>query len=115
MVDTFVEEPQTSVAERRASRRFPLRLECFYRVFEDQRLVHNGTATTANISSSGLLLETSDVTEIDMRVDMSVRWPADAVFGTLEARGKIVRVTESGVAIRVMRYDFTPGPVKAAP
>jgi hypothetical protein len=84
-----------------------LRLDCTYRIFNRQGSLATGSAKTANISASGLLLEgPNELGRPGSRIDLLLRWPADGLFATLAMRGQIIRVDATGVGIRVMRHAF---------
>lgn len=97
-----------SVAERRSARRFPLRLDCIYEIFQEGRLQASGKATTANISTSGLLLQGAAGAQEGRRIHLVLSWPCGARSMSLAVSGRIVRADETGVGIRLLRHAFLP-------
>ena len=96
--------------ERRSALRFPLRLECSYRVFNRHGFVTSGSGKTSNISATGLLLSGSNLEHEGLRIEVAVRWPSDSM--TLAVRGRIVRLDHAGAGVQVMRHAFVPSKSK---
>ena len=92
--------------ERRLARRFPLRLECSYRVFNRHGVVAVGNGETVNISATGLFVSGTDLDHEGLRIEVAVRWPTN--FVTLAVRGRIVRLDGSGAGVQMMRHAFVP-------
>ena len=92
--------------ERRFARRFPLRLECSYRVINRHGVVAIGNGQTMNISATGLFVSGSDLDHKGLRIEVAVRWPTNLV--TLAVQGRIVRLDQSGAGVEVMRHSFVP-------
>src|SRR5690242_5628954 len=84
--------------DRRASRRYPLRLKCSFQVFVGKHLLAIGRATTTNISSCGVLLKTGDITTVGANIELWVALPSETPV-TVHMLGRIVRVNGSGVAV----------------
>ena len=98
------------VVERRASKRFPIEQEVTYRIL-DRRIEPpaTGSGLTVDFSSRGVLFRTDRPPRSGKRVEISVNWPA-LLSGTCPlkfvAQGRIVRLDDSRVAIRIEQYQF---------
>jgi len=93
------------------AQRFPLQLSVEYRP------VGRGPwqrASTANISTSGVLVYEPNPPTIDTRIEFRLRLPSRGLpaCGEVAGLGRVVRVAESrhraesGFAVKIERYDF---------
>jgi hypothetical protein len=96
--------------EKRNGRRFPLVLECEYRIFGQQHTISFGRAKTRNISKSGLLVSLSDpAVGGSLRgqwIELSLDWPVEPGSIDLILLGRIVRTEGSEVGVKIIRYGF---------
>jgi hypothetical protein len=99
-------EAQPFIAERRSSRRFPLRIACVYEISDGDRLQSSGKATTTNMSATGLLLQKADGAQPGLRIRLLLSWPDCGRSIKLAVTGQIVRAGETGVGIRMLRHAF---------
>jgi hypothetical protein len=106
MITADVRPARSLGEERRLAQRFPLRLECSYRVFNRHGVVTAGNGETLNISATGLFVSGRDLDHEGLRIEIAVRWPTNLV--TLAVRGRIVRLDDSGAAVQVIRHSFVP-------
>jgi hypothetical protein len=99
--------------------RFPLNLAVRYRAIgnSEWRL-----GQTANISSSGVLLEVQHPLKLDTALEFMVALASPESAGDLSevsCRGRVVRIVEPtdsqqrGFAIAIEQYHFLPPPVQA--
>jgi hypothetical protein len=99
--------------------RFPLNLAVRYRAIgnSEWRL-----GQTANISSSGVLLEVQHPLKLDTTLEFMVALASTGSAGDLSevsCRGRVVRIVEPtdsqqrGFAIAIEQYHFLPPPVQA--
>jgi hypothetical protein len=95
--------------ERRGTNRFPVRQDVRYRVIQSKTAKINGSGTTLNMGSGGILFTTQEKLTLGRIVELSVNWPArlDGICPLqFVATGRVVR-SESGVAaVRIERYEF---------
>jgi hypothetical protein len=95
---------------RRSSRRYPIATRLKIRTETDPAVVLAGN--TLNISSTGLLLQTSDAIEPEMTVRVSADWPLQSGRGnplTLWSRGKIVWRHGELAGLRIEHWEFCEG------
>jgi hypothetical protein len=110
---------QRSAPDRRGSDRFPIEREVKYRAITRTGLDENGAGKTINMSSNGILFETSSTLLPGRRLELSVNWPAQLSNGCplkLVAKGKVVRSDASTAAVEILQYEFrTLGKAATAP
>jgi len=105
--------PGLKSRERRRHQRFPINVSSRYLLDEAR-----GYATTVNISSGGVLLDTKEILPVGRQVQLWIDWPA-----LLDARcplrlvihGRIVRSTYRGTVVGITRYSFRLRPKSEAP
>jgi len=96
--------------ERRAWKRYPIEQEVTYRTL-DRRIEppESGSGLTVNFSSRGVLFRTDQPPRSGKRLEISVKWPA-LLSGTcplkLVAWGRVVRVDDDRVAVKIEQYEF---------
>lgn len=97
-------------AERRNADRFPIQRELTYRVSGRTKALHEGKATTVNISSNGVLFESQDLMLAPgRRLELSISWPAQLdgkCLLRLAARAHVVRAADGQVAVQIDHYEF---------
>lgn len=95
--------------ERRAADRFTIEREVKYRVIGRRTGEETGSGATRNMSSKGVLFETSDMLLPGRKVELQIQWPAQLESGCplkLVARGIVVRIDGPGVAMDIQQYEF---------
>jgi hypothetical protein len=74
----------------------------------------NGSGTTLNIGSGGILFTTAEKLPVGSRVDLSINWPA-RLGGTchmqLVVAGRIVRADQKRAVVKIERYEFRTRPL----
>ena len=68
-----------------------------------------GTGKTINMSSNGILFESSTGLLPGRRLELSVAWPAHLNNGCplqLVAKGKVVRSDSESAAVEILQYEF---------
>jgi len=103
------DEPKRDPNERRASRRFPLRLAIRYRWLGASTGSDWATSESLNISSSGLLFTTAGALSPGQAVEAFIAWPVwldKRIPLKLVIRGPVVRNIGDQSAIRFERYEF---------
>lgn len=95
-------------SERRSSRRYPICLDVVFKLRRG-RLVESGAGQTRDVSSCGVLFESSVELYPGARIELCIAWPVllneDAALN-LFVTGQTVR-TEGGLtAVQFVRYVF---------
>jgi len=104
--------------DRRASDRFPTEREVRYRVLSKrmQGESEEGTGTTINISSNGVLFATEQTLLPGRRLELSISWPAELdnrCMLKLIARGRVTRHENGCAAVEIQQYEFrTAGTIR---
>lgn len=95
--------------DKRASTRFPLSEEVFFKIYEEGNLSGKGVGTSLNMSSRGILFQTEQPMPQGRRVEVAVNWPAELDHKCplkLVASGRVVRSQAGIVAVKIDRYEF---------
>jgi c-di-GMP-binding flagellar brake protein YcgR len=96
-------------SDRRRTDRFPLSCELVYRM-SGKRLAHEqGSGTTIDMSSGGILFRCDRQLLPGKRIEMAISWPAqlDNRCGLkLIARGRVVRTDGMQAAVAIQQYEF---------
>jgi len=95
--------------DRRSSDRFPIEREVRFRLLGKRQQEQEGTGTTVNISSNGVLFTTSLAMRVGARIELSISWPAqldNRCQLKLLARGKIARIENGRAAVEIQQYEF---------
>ena len=104
--------------ERRANGRFPMVRDVHYKVMHSKGRDEIGTGQTVNISSAGVLFTAQSPLPPGRRLEVSISWPAqlDGKCGLkLIARCRVVRCTDTTVALEIDRYEFRTAGREFAP
>ena len=95
--------------ERRKAVRYPVEREVYYRVRSPLGSEIEGTGTSLNISSSGILFTTDQFLRAGSSIEIGVSWPVlptrDANL-RLVAIGRVVRSDKGTAAMRISRHEF---------
>jgi len=97
-----------SELDRRARKRYPLQLTVRYRS-TSRRLPLSGAGRTLNISSSGLLIASSQGVREGARLQLKLEWPwalEDLTPLQLIAESRVVRAGATEFAVMLERYQF---------
>jgi len=105
--------------ERRSADRFPIEREVRYRILSKRAPgePEEGTGTTVNISSNGVLFTTEQALIPGKRLEISISWPAELDNRCqlkLVARGRIARLEEGRAAVEIQQYEFRTAGKKAS-
>ena len=95
--------------DRRSDYRYPVTIELEYRVALPDQTVMTGVGQTVNMSSSGVIFQTSNVLPVKEKIELCVFWPARLDNVTplkLHIIGRLVRVQGNGTAVAIERYEF---------
>jgi hypothetical protein len=102
---TLVSTPE----DRRRHPRYPFRLECHYKLFNEGMVTRTGSGRTVNISTQGILFESDHPLPDRGDIVLEIAWPAllDRVRRLkLVVRGRIVRNEGNAIGVRFKAYDF---------
>jgi len=97
--------------ERRAGRRYPLKMHAAYRLLlrEDGRILSQARGQTVDISHTGLRLDTLKPYPIGATAEIVIEWPNatdDRPPVQLRVVGWVVRSDEHGTAVKILRHSF---------
>jgi hypothetical protein len=102
----------TAHRERRSTVRYPLQLALHYRLLHKNRSIGEGTGTTVDISTHGVLFTPDvqdDLFDIRAHTELMIEWPkgdGQEQIHQLNLMGLILRIDERGIAVRVIRHSF---------
>jgi hypothetical protein len=95
---------------RRSKQRFDMELDLTYRTLNRRREVAQGSGTTRNMSSGGLLFRPTDHPLLEgNEVEVTIHWPAllnNASRLNLVLRGTVIRCDAMGCAVEIEHYEF---------
>ena len=95
--------------DRRISPRYPLDLEVRYTTSEGRAPAKMGVGLGVDLSSSGLSFITDTPLLIGQGLTVYIDWPVllnDAIGLQLVIRCIVVRINETGVAVKILEHDF---------
>lgn len=95
--------------ERRTARRYPIEIAVVYRLVRKGKVLKRGFGLTRNLSSSGLLMESTASLSVGSELEVFLAWPArlgGEVNLNLWIQGRAVRAEENCTAIAIERSDF---------
>ena|SRR5215469_982286 len=96
-------------SERRANQRYLITLEVEYKVPSGNGAQRKGFGRTINISSGGVLLDTSDPLPSRGPIQLSISWPFLLDWSTplkLVMHGEVVRILGNRIAVEVTQHAF---------
>jgi hypothetical protein len=110
---------ESAAPDQRAHDRYPICLDLQYKLLRGSRVEQAGTGRTVNISSGGVLFETSDWLPARGSVELALQWPflLQGVCGLkLVIRGRIVRSDSNGraIAVRAVFHEFRTAGLRCA-
>jgi hypothetical protein len=96
-------------ADRRANRRYKMKLSLKFRVFRGKETLVSGSGTTCNLSSGGVLFGTNCALPLGLQVELGIKWPmllCDTVRMKLVVFGHIIRSDSNTTAVSMEKYEF---------
>jgi hypothetical protein len=96
-------------AERRARLRYTVELDLRYKVTWRQQVLHEGSGKTCDFSRNGVFFRADQALPKGLAVELSIDWPMllDGVCPLqLRISGKVLRSSEAGSAVKIMRHWF---------
>ncbi|HLK62447.1 MAG TPA: PilZ domain-containing protein [Bryobacteraceae bacterium] len=101
--------------DRRSGHRFPIEAELYYLLVNNKVIKSSGHGTSVNISSNGILFESSQSIRLGLEIELSIAWPAridGVVHLQLHASGRTVRKQDNCTGVHVLRYEFRTGAIR---
>jgi hypothetical protein len=95
--------------DRRADRRYEIRLELRWKLIRRRRVLDSGTGHTIDLSSGGVLLEAGRHLPPGLNLELSICWPVmlhNVAAMQLVTQGRIVRSVQGQVAMRMVHHEF---------
>ena len=109
-------------SDPRLHSRYPISLDLQYKILRGKHIEHFGGGRTVNISSGGVLFETSDLLDLSSvaddtgTVELAMDWPLllqKVCAMKLVVRGRIVRQDSGRLALKIEQHEFRTAGVKA--
>lgn len=100
---------ETPAPEQRLRRRYALKLDVQYKLLNDGHVLCRGSGRTVNISSTGILFETSDLLPVRNPIELAIDWPMlldGACQLKIIVQGSVLRSDERGTAVEITRHEF---------
>jgi len=95
--------------DRRKKRRFEMRREIRYKIWDGERRIGSGTGWTIDISSRGASFTTNGYIPTGMVIEVSISWPVllngDCAV-RLVGHGLVMRQIGNVTACRISRFEF---------
>jgi hypothetical protein len=104
--------------DRRVDRRYDLKLELCWNLMRGQRVIARGTGTSVNLSSGGILFDAGRTLPLGFNVELFISWPVllhDTVPLQLTVSGRILRISGTCAAIRMVHHHIGPNPPDTVP
>jgi hypothetical protein len=100
---------QLALGDRRLSRRYPIAAELEYCAVGRDGLQFRGTGRSINLSTGGILFQSEQGLTPNMRIELTIAWPArlnDAVDLNLCVSGRVARSDGAFHAVRIREHEF---------
>ena len=101
--------------ERRSGRRFAIDTELCYMLRRGKTILATGTGRTVDMSSSGILVSSTQGLYISAEIELSIAWPA-CIDGKVPMQlcviGQTVRVQRNLTGIRILKHEFRTGRIR---
>lgn len=100
---------QSHPVDQRLSRRYPITLEIEYKLLRKGRVERLGLGRSLNVSSGGVLFETSEALPAGSSIELLMQWPflLEGVCPLkLVIHGSIVRSESKRIAVRIKHHEF---------
>jgi hypothetical protein len=114
-LDEITEELETQSREaRRSNRRYDLDAAVSFKIFHRNKIEAVGQGRTVNISTRGLLFESTQAVQLERKIELMIAWPVlldDAIALKLCVAGETVRRAGKCTAVRIFRHEFRLGVV----
>jgi hypothetical protein len=95
--------------DRRADRRYDIRLELRWKLVRRRRILDSGVGYTLDFSSGGILIDAGRHLPAGLNIELSISWPVllhNVAAMQLAVSGRIVRAEQSRIAVRMVQHEF---------
>ena len=109
-------QPAEIGGERRAKRRYPMRLPLQFKIVKNYVVIGTGYGTSLDLSSNGIAFATSSPLRVGSHVELAIGWPVPlngSCALKLVASGRVVRSDQNCTAIAMERHEFRTQGAKA--
>ena len=120
--DERMQPIETIAGDRRADRRYELRLDVKWKLIRRRRVLETGVGETVDFSSGGLLFRTERTLPVGFNVELAIAWPVllhNVAPLQLVVCGRVVRSAGQKTAIQMTQHEFRtigqPGDKRGAP
>lgn len=100
---------ETIAGDRRADRRYTLQLDLRWKLIRRRRVLDQGTGSTVDLSSGGILFDAGRPLPPGLNVELSISWPIllhNVAPLQLLVFGRIIRSSGPRAAIRMVQHEF---------
>jgi len=107
--DEQITKVESIGGNRRADRRYDLRLELRWKLIRRRRILEAGQGNTIDFSSGGVYFEATRPMPVGLNVELSISWPVllhNVAPLQLVVTGKIVRSDGLRTAIHMTQHEF---------
>jgi len=104
--------------DRRAERRYGLRLDVAWKLMHGSRVLAGGSGRTRDLARHGVRFEADPHVAVGKSIELSISWPVllhNAAPVRLVVAGRVVRYDGTCAAVSVRRYEFRPSRRSADP
>lgn len=108
---------QIVLGDRRAHRRYEVRLQLHYRLLRGSRVLYEGCGVTTNMSRGGVTFQTGRFLPSGLSIQMWIEWPIlmrGCERTLLRLAGRILRSDGEEVAVRTTWHEFVRAETPAA-
>jgi hypothetical protein len=101
--------PDRIGGNRRADKRYEIRLDLRWKLVRRRRVLESGIGHTVDLSSGGILFEAGRQLPVGFHVELSVSWPVlleSSAPLQLVILGKIVRCRDGRTAVIMAQHEF---------
>lgn len=111
--------PHQLFNDRRSNQRYPVNAAIDYKIVLRNRMVLTGLGRIVNISSGGVLVDTTNCLPMGVEIELSIAWPA-SLNGVAALKvhviGQTVRGQGNCTAVVIRKYEFrTRGKLSSEP
>ena len=101
--------PDRIAGDRRADKRYEIRLDLRWKLVRRRRVLESGAGYTVDLSSGGILFEAGRQLPVGFHLELWVSWPIMLHSVSplqLFVRGKIVRAQNGRTAVRMQQHEY---------
>ena len=101
--------PDRIAGDRRADKRYEIRLDLRWKLVRRRRVLETGAGYTVDLSSGGILFEAGRQLPVGFHLELWVSWPIMLHSVSplqLFVRGKIVRSQDGRTAVRMQQHEL---------